>query len=70
MVASRKALSRKGTLGSSPQAKGALLALKTSHWCSRSVFRTVSLQPTEYEDLPVKITCFAQHLRLPIVLVV
>ena len=39
----RKALSRKGTLGSMPKAKGDLLALATSHICSLSTFLTVSL---------------------------
>ena len=43
MEVSRKALSRKGTLGSMPKAKGDLLALATSHRCSRSTFLTVSL---------------------------
>ena len=44
MQVSRKARSRKGTLDSTPKANGALLALRTSHWCSRMVLRTVSLQ--------------------------
>lgn len=44
MQTSRKSLSRNGTLGSRPQAKGALFARSTSHWCSRSTLRIVSLQ--------------------------
>ena len=43
MEVSKKALSRKGTLGSMPKAKGDLLALATSHRCSLSTFLTVSL---------------------------
>ena len=44
METSRKALSRKGTRGSRPKAKGALLARMTSYWCNRLIRRTVSLQ--------------------------
>ena len=36
-------LSKKGTRGSRPHAKGALLARRTSHWCRRVVLRIVSL---------------------------
>lgn len=43
MEVCRKALSRKGTRGSIPKAKGDLLALATSHRCSLSTFLTVSL---------------------------
>ena len=43
MLAATNALSRKGTRGSRPKANGALLARRTSHWCSRVVFLTVSL---------------------------
>lgn len=46
MHVSRKERSRKGTLDSTPNANGALLALRTSHWCSRMVLRTVSLRQT------------------------
>ena len=43
MDTSRKRLSRKGTRGSRPNANGALFARITSHWCSRSILRSVSL---------------------------
>ena len=47
MHVSRNSLSRNGTRGSRPQAKGALFARNTSHWCNRSTFRTVSLQAAQ-----------------------
>mmetsp|Transcript_4894 Transcript_4894/g.14666 ORF Transcript_4894/g.14666 Transcript_4894/m.14666 type:complete len:205 (+) Transcript_4894:679-1293(+) len=43
MRRSRTSLSRKGTLASRPFAMVALLALRTSHWCSLVVFLTLSL---------------------------
>lgn len=48
MEVCRKALSRKGTLGSMPKAKGALLALATSHTCNLSTFLMVSLHAAKY----------------------
>ncbi len=48
MEVCRKALSRKGTLGSMPKAKGALLALATSHTCNLSTFLMVSLNASKH----------------------